>query len=90
MILLKKKSDENVDIPPASFPESVGRYSCSAVKCRAAKILFLISDQQKMQVIIMITIDIPTVIFMLINTALVGASGYILVGLIKVLRNKHL
>lgn len=38
----------------------------------------------------MITIDIPTVIFMLINTALVGALGYILVRLIKVLRNKRL
>lgn len=38
----------------------------------------------------MITIDIPTVIFVLINTSLVGALGYILVGLIKVLRNKHL
>ncbi len=38
----------------------------------------------------MITIDIPTVIFVLINTALVGALGYILVRLIKVLRNKRL
>lgn len=86
MILLKKKSDENVDIPPTSFPESVGRYSCSAVKCRVAKTLLLISDQQKMQVIIMITIDIPTVIFILINTALVGALGYVLVRLIKKLK----
>ena len=86
MILLKKKSDENVDIPPTSFPESVGRYSCSAVKCRVAKTLLLISDQQKMQVIIMKTIDIPTVIFILINTALVGALGYVLVRLIKKLK----
>lgn len=86
MILLKKKSDENVDIPPTSFPESVGRYSCSAVKCRAAKTLLLISDQQKMQVIIMITIDIPTAIFLLINTTLAGASGYVLVRLIKKLK----
>ena len=39
-----------------------------------------------MQVIIMITIDIPTVIFMLINTALVGALGYVLVRLIKKLK----
>ena len=86
MILLKKKSDENIDIPPTSFPESVGRYSCSAVKCRAAKTLLLISDQQKMQVMIMITIDIPTGIFLLINTALVGALGYVLVRLIKKLK----
>lgn len=34
----------------------------------------------------MITIDIPTAIFMLINTALVGALGYILVRLIKKLK----
>ena len=39
-----------------------------------------------MQVIIMITIDIPTVIFVPINTALVGALGYVLVRLIKKLK----
>ena len=39
-----------------------------------------------MQVIIMITIDIPTAIFLLINTTLAGASGYVLVRLIKKLK----